>query len=187
MVYVFTGDGKGKTTAALGLALRAAGYGKKTLFLQFMKIKPSGEILAAHCFSGLIDFAQFGREEFYIPGPLPDSLKESAGEHFKYSSDPAPFMEDANQGLEKGIKALSEGIYDIVVFDEALNLLRLDLISEDTLPGIIKRFSKGPAEIVFTGRGATDRIIEAADVVTEMKMIKHCYNKGIGARKGIDF
>ncbi len=187
MVHVYTGDGKGKTTAALGLAFRAAGYGKKTLFLQFMKLKQSGEILSSPRFHGLIDFMQFGREEFYIPEPLREDLRLKAGGDIKYSSDPTLFIRDARQGLDKGIKALSGALYDIVVFDEILNLLRLDLIKEEILLDIIERFGKGPSEIVFTGRGAAEKIIEASDVVTEMKMVKHCYNKGIGAREGIDF
>lgn len=187
MVHVYTGDGKGKTTAALGLAFRAAGYGKKTLFLQFMKLNQSGEILSSHRFPGLIDFMQFGREEFYIPEPLSEDQRLKAGEHLRYGSDPAPFTRDAQQGLDKGVTALSASLYDIVVFDEILNLLRLHLIKEDVLMDIIGRFGKGPSEIVFTGRGASERIIEVSDVVTEMKMVKHCYNKGTGAREGIDF
>ena len=205
MVHVYTGDGKGKTTAAVGLAVRSAGYGKKTLIIQFMKGQGTGELAACRLLSGLIDIEQFGREEFYVP-EKPEAKSETKsetksgtisgikisplaadGKNFEISSDKALFIRDAEAGLSRAADALSRGNYDILILDEALNLIRLGLIDEARLLELISMHKNGYTEIVITGRGATEAVIAAADIVTEMRMVKHCFESGAGAREGIDY
>ncbi len=196
MVHVYTGDGKGKTTAAIGLAFRAAGYGRRTLFIQFMKKQRSGEHLTAGSFNSLIVFEQFGREEFYIPDKnLP------CGKTMDDGTSPSPgkklpgnlFAGDALAGLARAEEAFSslredDGTqYDIIVLDEVLNLVSLGLIEEKAVLDFLMRHRDADKEIVLTGRGATEKIIEAADIATDMRMLKHCWREGTKAREGIDF
>ncbi|MGB9803879.1 cob(I)yrinic acid a,c-diamide adenosyltransferase [Desulfofundulus sp.] len=169
-VHVYTGNGKGKTTAALGLALRAIGHGYRVFMLQFMKgSKEYGEIKAA---------------EKYLPDL---TIVQSGLETFVDKEDPSP--EDialARQGLDKARKVIMEGSYDLVILDEINVAVDFNLIPLDSVLELIR--NKPPhMELILTGRYAHPKIIKAADVVTEMHLINHPYYEGVEARKGIEY
>jgi len=169
LVHVYTGDGKGKTTSALGLALRATGHGFKVLMVQFMKGDPSyGEVIAAGKIENF-DIIQSG---------LPTFVKK--GE---------PSKEDlrlAKIGFEKGYEAVTKKTYDIVILDEINVAVNYGLIPLDDVLNLIDNKSKD-VELILTGRYAHKKIIEKADLVSEVKEIKHPFTKGIPARRGVDF
>jgi cob(I)alamin adenosyltransferase len=166
-VQVYTGDGKGKTTAALGLALRSAGAGLKVFIGQFIKSAPYSEIKALERFSDLITIKQFGRGCFIRGNPCQADI------------------DMACQALEAIGAALRSGEYDVVIADEANVAFGCKLISEQDLVALID--SRPPhVELVLTGRNAPPAVIERADLVTEMKPVKHYYDKGVMARKGIE-
>lgn len=168
-VQVYTGNGKGKTTAALGLAFRAMGSGLKTYIGQFMKGIQYGELKSAEMVRPYITIEQYGRESF-IDGKKP--LREED-------------LKMAKAGLEKAKKAMLSGVYDIIVFDEINVAHYFNLITVEEMLDIIESRPDG-VELVFTGRHAPSEIIDAADLVTEMVEIKHYYQKGVKARKGIE-
>lgn len=166
-VQVYTGDGKGKTTAALGLALRAAGAGLKVFIGQFIKSADYNEIKALKRFAGQITLEQFGRGCFIRGNPCQADV------------------DVARQALEAIGAALTSGQYDVVIADEANVAFGCQLISEADLIALID--SRPPnVELVLTGRNAPPAVIERADLVTEMKAVKHYYEKGILARDGIE-
>ena len=168
-VQVYTGNGKGKTTAALGLALRAAGHGLKTYIGQFMKGQHYGELEAAKQMKPYITIEQYGR-----PGWV----------HVRKP----PKEEDvrlAQEGLRKAREAMLSGEYDIIVLDEITTAHYFELISLEDMLELIRSKPEN-VELVFTGRYAPQELIEIADLVTEMKEVKHYYKKGISARDGIE-
>jgi len=168
-VQVYTGNCKGKTTAALGLAFRAMGRGLKTYIGQFMKGQQYGELEAAKLVTPYITIEQYGKNEFiHVQTP--------------------PEQEDvrmAQEGLEKARQAMMKGSYNIIVFDEIITAHYFHLISLDEMLGIIKNKPKN-VEVVLTGRYAPKELIDAADLVTEMLEIKHYYQQGVSARDGIE-
>jgi cob(I)alamin adenosyltransferase len=166
-VHVYTGDGKGKTTAAMGLALRAAGAGLKVYFGQFMKKFDYSEILALKRFSDQITVVQFGTGHYVIGNPAPEDV------------------EAARLGLEHIEAALHSGQYNMVIADEANVAVSCNLLKEEDVMALI-RGKPASVELVLTGRRATANIIAAADLVTEMKAVKHYYTNGVTARKGIE-
>ncbi len=170
-IQIYTGDGKGKTTAALGLALRAAGRGLRTYFGQFLKGRTTGEALAAAKLAPLLVVESFGRKGFV-------HITDGA----------APEDEDvalARRGLAKCREAMLSGTYDIVVLDEVCVAVDLKLLAE---PGILEFLDAKPVgvEVVLTGRGATPALLERADLVTEMTERKHYFARGVRARDGIE-
>lgn len=168
-VHVYTGNAKGKTTAALGLAFRALGQGLRTYIGQFMKGQKYSELNSARLVASYITIEQYGKDTFI---------------HVKKP----PEIEDvrmANEGLKKANHAMMSGIYDIVVFDEIITSHFFKLITLDQMLDLIKNKPDG-VEAVFTGRYAPPELIEAADLVTEMKEVKHYWEKGITARDGIE-
>lgn len=169
-IQVYTGNGKGKTTAALGLALRAAGRKKKTFFAQFMKKMEYGELfsIAGHL-SSYITIEQFGLPGFHHMG---DGV--SPGER-----------EAAEAGVDAVRSALESREYQIVVLDEANILCHFGILDVDVFVEIMDNRPEG-VELIFTGRNAPEEFLERADLVTEMKEIKHYYTKGIQARDGIE-
>ena len=166
-VQVYTGDGKGKTTAALGLALRAAGAGLKVLIAQFVKGRPCGELNAIARFSDLITLKQYGRECFIRHTPESEDIRA------------------AREGLEEVRKLLISGEYNVVILDEANIAVHYGLCSVEDLLELIDSKPED-MELIITGRYADRKIVEKADLVTEMKEVKHYYRKGIKARKGIE-
>ena len=164
---VYTGNGKGKTTAALGLAIRAAGAGLKVFIAQFIKMGEYSEIKALKRFKDLITVEQFGSGRF-IKG------KPSASD-----------IEAARKGVEKIKAAFTSGQHNVVIMEEANVAAGLGLLSVEDILKIMDDKPKD-VELVITGRGADSRIIEKADLVTEMKEIKHYFQKGVKARIGIE-
>jgi len=166
-VHVYTGDGKGKTTAAIGLALRAAGAGFRVFIGQFIKSQRYSEIVALECFGEQITCHQYGRGCWLQQEPEPEDV------HL------------ARQGLEEARKALLSGNYQLVILDEANIAVWFKLFEVSELLGLID-IKPASVELVLTGRRADERLIERADLVTEMREVKHYYKKGVLARKGIE-
>jgi len=168
LIQVYTGDGKGKTTAALGLALRAAGRNMKVLIVQFMKKWDYGELHSVELIPNII-LETFGTKEFIYKGKAKKIDYEEAKKAFSF-----------------GIEGMQSGDYDMIIFDELNMALYYELLD---LKEVIQEIKEKPdkVEVVITGRKAPQEIIEIADLVTEMKEIKHPYQKGIEARKGIEY
>jgi cob(I)alamin adenosyltransferase len=166
-VQVYTGDGKGKTTAALGLALRASGHGMRTYIGQFMKGQSYGE-LAALRNHPMITIEQYGDVRCI-------RREDVTRKH----------VAQARRGLGRAKDAMRSGDYDIVVLDEVCVAIFFGLL---TVEDVIAVLDGAPErlEIVLTGRRAPDALIRRADLVTEMRPIKHYYEQGVGARKGIE-
>lgn len=169
-LLIFTGDGKGKTTAALGMVLRASGHGMRALLLQFLKSDATtGELKALAALPG-VEVIQKGRG--FVP-----RVHNTAWEEHRHT---------AREALALGREALASGRYDLVVFDEICGALANGLIAEDAL---IETLNAAPAQvcIVLTGRAAPPRLVELADTVTEMRCVKHGYQAGIAAQLGVEF
>ncbi len=166
-VQVYTGDGKGKTTAALGLSVRAAGSGLKVYIAQFIKMGLYSEIKALEKFSGLITVEQFGLGRFIKGKPSPEDIKA------------------AHKGIAKVKSLMGSPQYDIIVLEEANVAATCGLISVEDILELIA-LKPDNVELVITGRGADPKVIEKADLVTEMKEIKHYYHDGVQARVGIE-
>lgn len=167
-IHIYTGNGKGKTTAALGLALRAVGAGKSVFIAQFVKGKHYSELNTIEKQLPSIDVKQYGLSCFI---------------------DKAPTQEDidaAQKGLEEVSEIIESGKYDIIILDEANIALYFKLFSLDQFMNVVSKRLKS-TELIITGRYAPQELIEIADLVTEMKEIKHYYAKGIEAREGIEF
>ena len=168
-IQVYTGKGKGKTTAAFGLALRAAGAGMKVFIAQFAKGREYSELKSIRKFEDLITVRQYGRESFMRKknGPEQEDIILAAG------------------GLKEVMAILKSGEYQLVILDEANIAVHLKLFSVREL---IKIMDEKPdhVELVITGRNADPAVIERADLVTEMLAVKHYYDKGIQARTGIE-
>lgn len=166
-VHVLTGNGKGKTTAAIGLAIRAAGAGMKIFLGQFVKKGEFSEIKALRRFADVITVEQFGREQLV---------------------DAKPDLEDieaARKGLERVKQVIASGQYDMVILDEANVAVEFGLFPMLELLGIIINKPQN-LELVITGRYAAARIMEMADMVTELHAKKHYYDRGTPARVGIE-
>ena len=166
-IQVYTGNGKGKTTAALGLALRAAGAGLKVFFAQFMKGIKSSEVNALEKVSDQITIKQYGSDCFVNKTPKEGDIIA------------------ARKGLTEARDAMLSGRYQVVVLDEANVAIEYNLISTEDLLGLM-RIKPDDVELIITGRDADPKIIEAADLVTEMKEVKHYYPTGVSARRGIE-
>lgn len=166
-VQVYTGDGKGKTTAAIGLSIRAAGAGLKVYIAQFIKIGDYSEIKALKRFSDLITVEQFGLGRFIKGKPSKED------------------MEAARTWIEKVKSLMQSSGYDIIILEEANVAAKCSLISVNDILDLISSKPEN-MELVITGRGAAPEIIEKADLVTEMKEIKHYFNIGVPARTGIE-
>ncbi len=167
LIQVYTGNGKGKTTAALGLALRAAGANLKVFIGQFIKGRPYSELKALRKIRN-IRVEQFGRSCF---------IKKSV-----HKKD----IEAAKNGLEKIKKIISKAVYDVVILDEINVALKLGLLKLKDLLDLIEKTPK-KVELILTGRNADPKILRIADLVSEIKDKKHYYKKGIQARRGIEF
>ncbi len=168
---LYTGNGKGKTTAALGLSVRAACNGLKVYFGQFMKGREYSELCLPDHFSELIVMEQFGTPKLICKGEMPSEED----------------LQFAWSGLEKTRAAMISGEYDIIVADELNVTVYMGLLKEDD---VVEFIGQRPhdVELVLTGRYAPDSFIEIADLVTEMKEIKHYYaTENLLARKGIEF
>ena len=181
LVQIYTGKGKGKTTAALGLALRAIGQGLQVCVIQFMKgSQEVGEAKAAQRLQPHLQFASFGVDRWKGPEP-----KDSDLPWWQQKLSQAD-KEAAEQGLKFAQEIIAKGKYDLVILDEITHALRRKLIPLKTVQDLIR--TKPPwVELILTGRNAPEQLIEMADLVTEMKEVKHPYRQSMPARKGIEF
>ncbi|NLA04650.1 MAG: cob(I)yrinic acid a,c-diamide adenosyltransferase [Firmicutes bacterium] len=168
LVMVYTGEGKGKTTAAVGQALRALGHGFRVYMIHFMKGRDYGEFLAAEKLPHLV-VDRAGRDSF-VKRDHPDPVD----------------MELARDGFDRAGRAVRSGQYDLVVLDEIIVAVDFGLIPEAELLELIEEKPPG-VDLVLTGRGATPELVKRADLVSEVLMIKHHYQKGVPGRKGIEY
>ena len=166
-VQVYTGNGKGKTTAAFGLALRAAGAGLRVYIAQFAKGMRYSELEALARFSDLITIEQYGRDSFIGPAPTEQDIQA------------------AQQGLAQVREVVTGGHWDVVILDEATIATQLGLFSVDELLELVSAKPES-VDIIITGRHADTRITARADLVTEMREVKHYYAAGVWARTGIE-
>lgn len=168
MIQVYTGDGKGKTTAALGLAVRAIGHGMKVAVFQFLKDDPEyGEFKAK---DGLKNFElyQVGRNDF-VNFKNPEQID----------------LDLAKNGWENAKNAIISGQYEIIILDEFTFVLKYNLLDTQEIYDFLSKY-KHLSEIVITGRYATAELIAMADLVTDMQNVKHYFDKGVQSRNGID-
>jgi cob(I)alamin adenosyltransferase len=167
-VQVYTGDGKGKTTASLGLVLRALGQGLRPAVLQFMKADPNwGEIVSLRSLG--VPVQQCGLDHWVRAGKVSDEDRAAAAE-----------------GFARARALVESGDYDLVVLDELVTAVFFELVP---LPGVLDLIREKPerVELVITGRRAPEELIAAADLATEMRPLKHYFDAGVQARPGIEF
>lgn len=167
MIQIYTGNGKGKTTAALGLALRAAGAGKKVFIAQFVKGMAYSEVKALEKIPG-IEIRQYGLDCFIKNEPTQKDI------------------DAARRGLKAVAQIMAEEKYDMIILDEVNIATYYKLFPVEDLVSLLKNTSK-KMEIVLTGRYAAEELLKMADLVTEMKEVRHYYLNGVEAREGIEF
>jgi cob(I)alamin adenosyltransferase len=168
-IQIYTGNGKGKTTAALGLALRAAGHKQRVYIGQFLKGHMYGELLSAKILSPYITIEQFGRSGFIHVTKDPDTED----------------IQKAKRGLKKCLNAMLSKKYRITVLDEINVAVYFKLVSEKEVLELLDQKPED-VEVILTGRYAPASFLKRADLVTEMKEKKHYYRKGVKAREGIE-
>jgi cob(I)alamin adenosyltransferase len=190
MIQVYTGNGKGKTTAALGLSLRALGAGKRVFFLQFLKAPSYSEHKILPQFAPQLTIENVGKPFFVVPeGMISEEDKAKWGDSvviFPPGNPPVEYQAMVDQGLKRAREVTTSGDYDIVVLDEIIVALHFGLITWPELETLLDQKAKD-TELILTGRGATQALIDKAHLVTEMKEVKHYYNDlGLEARVGIE-
>ncbi|MFZ5651553.1 MAG: cob(I)yrinic acid a,c-diamide adenosyltransferase [Bacillota bacterium] len=169
-LQVYTGNGKGKTTASLGLAMRAVGHEHKVIILQFMK--------------GSSNYGELSTAAKYLPGL---TIEQYGLETFVSRENLSPEdIEMARKGVERAREVLTGGGYDLVILDEINVALDYKLIQIEQVMDLIN-LRPPHVELVFTGRYAHEKIIEAADLVTEVNLVKHPFYQGVEAREGIEY
>lgn len=193
LVQVYTGDGKGKTTASLGLALRALGHNMSVYMIQFMKGGDTGEMFSIQKYLPNFNLVQFGRDalkekQMKIISFEADEKKEnflSDKERYIFFSDKTE-TEPSRMGFEHAKNIISSGAHDVVILDEINCVLGREMVPiEDVLE--LLRSKPGHVEVILTGRDAPKEIKDFADLVSEVKRVKHPYDSGILARKGIEY
>jgi cob(I)alamin adenosyltransferase len=168
-IHIYTGNGKGKTTAAIGQAVRAAGFGLKTYIAQFMKEFPYNELNSLKHLNNWITIEQFCGDEFVYKKELPGYEE----------------LTKAKRGLQTAKEKMLNGEYDLIILDEAIVAIYFKLIQTKQLVEFIKQKPEN-VELILTGRYCPKELIEIADLVTEMKEVKHYYQKGVTSRRGIE-
>ena len=166
LIQIYTGDGKGKTTAALGQALRASGRGFRIVVIQFMKGTPSGELF------------------FILKYPAFEIVQTSTNNSFNKSTE--QLREEAQYTIAYSEEKMLSGKYDLIVLDEVFTAITRGLVSTEQVLDLLDKKPE-QVELVLTGRKAPTEIVKRADLVTEMLMIKHPYTQGIAARQGIEY
>ena len=168
-VQIYTGNGKGKTTAVIGQAVRAAGHGMKSYIVQFMKDHPYGEVESLKSLKQWITLEQFGNDEFVLKREHPDKKD----------------VEAAQKALAQAGEKMISGKFDLIILDEVCVAIYFRLLNVSEILKLIEEKPE-PTELILTGRYCPMELIDKADLVTEMKEVKHYYQKGIIARKGIE-
>lgn len=187
LIQVYTGNSKGKSTSAFGLAIRAIGQGFKVYIIQFMKGNSYyGELKTFKWLFPNITIKQFGR---YCNNPearQEGECRECGHCFINKGKSTSEDRQTAGKALAHAVEVMASGDYDIVILDELNNALYYELLELDP---VLKVLQNKPelVELVLTGRNAPRQVIELADLVTEMKVIKHPYEKGISARRGIEY
>lgn len=179
MLHVYTGDGKGKTTSVIGLAIRAVASGKNVLIVQFDK--------------GPVDNSYYSERTVLrtmenITLIATGCERMSDGQNFRFGNEKRD-LEEAQRGVHETFLAIDSGKYDMIILDEIITGVTYGLLKPENLEDIIDRWRENgrTSELVLSGRGASEQLIEQADLVTEMRSIKHYFDKGVPARKGIEF
>ncbi len=167
-IQLYTGNGKGKTTAALGAALRAVGHGKRAVMVQFMKGRIYGELEAAKALEGFV-IEQYGRDEF-VDQKRPDPID----------------VELAERGWRRALELAQDESLDMLILDEINVAVAFGLVALDDVLDLM-RHKPRRLELILTGRYAPAEMIDLADTVTEMQEIKHHYARGVQARKGVEY
>ena len=170
-IHIYCGDGKGKTTAALGLAVRAAGRGKRVLIVRFLKTDDSGEVSVLSRIPG-IEVTPCDRT-FGFVFRMTEEEKAEAAIYFK-------------QRFQTACHEAVEGDYDLLILDELMASCQYGMVPESDVATFLQNRPE-KLEVVMTGRNPSDELIRLADYVTEMKMVKHPYTEGIPAREGIEY
>jgi cob(I)alamin adenosyltransferase len=170
LITLFTGDGRGKTTAAIGTAVRAAGHGLRVLIVFFMKGPDfdRGEVAALKTVPN-VTLRSFGESGWAMPG------KDNTAHRLK-----------ASEALSYAAGALSSGSYDVMVLDEAVSAVSFGLLPEDAVTRLMDTKPDG-LELILTGRGASAEMMKKSDLVTKMRSVKHPFDRGVPARPGIDY
>ena len=168
-IQIYTGNGKGKSTAAIGQAVRAAGCGLRTYIVQFMKEFPYSEIKSLKHLKEWITIKQFCGDEFVYKKEPPDNIE----------------MDKAQRGLASAKAKMLSGKYDIIILDEVCVSIYFGLFSDEEILTFIKQ-KPDNVELILTGRYCPDKLLDKADLVTEMNEVKHYYQDGVTSRKGIE-
>lgn len=171
MIHIYCGDGKGKTTAGIGLAVRAVGSGLRVLFVQFLKARMTGEIPVLASIDNIT------------------VIRAKSSSKFTYElndEERSLLLKESEETLDRVFGMVSEGSFDLLVLDEVITAVTTDMIDEDQLRHYVEQYPKD-RELVMTGRSPERWMVEAADYVTDMEKIRHPFDKGIEARKGIEF
>mgnify|MGYP001168505628 FL=1 len=171
LMHIYCGDGKGKTTAAVGLAVRASGTGKKVLFVQFMKGGKTGELQTFQKLSDITVLRSDKKFPFYHQ-MTDEQKKEQTAIH--------------NAILEKAAQALEKGEFEILILDEVTYPYQWEMLDRQKLIKLLDH-AKAHAEAICTGRNPAQELLSRADYITEMKCMRHPYEKGIAAREGIEY
>lgn len=171
LIHIYTGDGKGKTTAAMGLALRAAGRGKRVVIVQFLKGRNSGEVYALNRIAE-ITLLRNKRDYGFFKFLKEEERALMASEH--------------NANLKQALQLVESGQCDLLILDEAIAAYNLGALDKTLVDGLLCD-KKEALELVLTGRDAPARFLEAADYVSHIQKIRHPFDQGVGAREGIEF
>ncbi len=183
MILIFTGNGQGKTSAALGIALRSLGWEKKVLVIQFIKgNKDIGEWEFARNYElGIKNQGKFKISQFF------DDEKYSITEKEITDIRSKEYKESCKKVWDFTKEVIEKKNYDLIILDEIINAMHYNLINRKEVVEFLKKHSKPKLDIVLTGRNAGKKLIEIADVATEMKEVKHGFKKGLKAKKGINY
>lgn len=172
LIHIYTGDGKGKTTAAIGLGIRACGRGMKVMAVQFLKSAPTGEMYSLKALA---------------PGFTLYRCTETKKFTWRMNADERELAADEQRRLfEIAVSAAVDGRCDLLILDEAIGAVSSGMLEKDRLLDFVKNKPEG-LELVLTGRGAPHELVESADYVSEIHAVKHPAEKGISGRNGIEF
>lgn len=188
-IQVYTGNGKGKTTAAIGLSIRALGAGLKVYFAQFMKMPTTSEYQILRQFAPQLVVETWGKPCFIARreelSPEFKQAWEKSCVIFEKGHPPVDYQDLLRQGLAAADAAMRSGEYDLVVLDELNMAMHFDLLPCAEVFGVLEKRCP-TTEVVITGRNCPEALLQQADLVTEMREIKHYYQIGLEARKGIE-